>query len=213
MVGFVICTLVGGCKKTTTSSTPPASAKCLISADTNTLIGNYGYWLYTFNNLKHPVAIKKYISTYGVPDRTKEIYYAAPGVVDKTITKVNADVIEVKYGYNNYASLPFKSEVYFNNTNVWGFDFYYDGKNRLVKVVNGTPINGDNEYTLHIHYNAQNNVTALEYEITTGPRVPNHVIAVSAYDDKPNPYAAIPFWKFIMPANWDNYDPEPIITR
>ncbi len=83
----------------------------------------------------------------------------------------------------------------------------------MAKVKQQTPqVAGDFEYDLTIIYNDKDNVTSLQYELTTGPRTVT-VITVAAYDDKPNPYAALKSWKFLATRFvWDNYDPEPILT-
>ena len=53
----------------------------------------------------------------------------------------------------------------------------------------------------------------MEYEISSNQRLPKTVITVKSFDNHPNPYAGITNWKFLMlNADWDNYDPEPIIT-
>jgi hypothetical protein len=62
-----------------------------------------------------------------------------------------------------------------------------------------------------IHYNAEDNVTSLEYTTPSLPS-PHATITAANYDSKPNPYASIPFWKFMMNAAWDNYDPQPVLT-
>ena len=48
--------------------------------------------------------------------------------------------------------------------------------------------------------------------MSTGPRDNITIITVAAYDDKPNPYSTIPYWKFILPQRWNNSEPEPLIV-
>ena len=92
--------------------------------------------------------------------------------------------------------------------------FFYDNKDRLMTIGEQTDyILGDWEYDLHIYYNDQDNVTAIQYEWTTGPNQVIPPITVSAYDDKPTPYAGIKQWPFLnINFAWDNYDPEPVFT-
>lgn len=98
--------------------------------------------------------------------------------------------------------------------NYYTYFFFYNAKGQLIKVGEQTDyIVGDDEYDLNIYYNEQGNVSALQYEWTTGPRQVIPAITVTAYDDKPTPYAAIKAMPFLMiDYSWNNYDPEPILT-
>jgi len=89
--------------------------------------------------------------------------------------------------------------------------FFYNDKDQLIKVGQQTDnIKGDWEYDLDIYYNDQGNVTGLQYKWTTGPNQIIPPVTVTAYDDKPNPYAGVKAWRF-MSANWNSSDPASII--
>jgi hypothetical protein len=210
---FVFCIVTYSCKK---NSSAPAqnNTGCQVIADTSTLPGNYSTAKYEYTRDSMLSAITRFTSG-GVLLYDKTITFTGkPRVILQTDRFMPGNKSTIKYSYQN-SNLPYKAERYLNDGShfyLGGYDFHYDGKNRLSKVVQGTEQANDLEYTLHIHYNDQDNVSSLEYEITTGPREPNVIISASGYDDKPNPYVAEPNWKFIMDALWDNYDPEPIFT-
>ena len=97
-------------------------------------------------------------------------------------------------------------------TDIFTYFFFYDNKDRLIKIGEQTDhVIGDYEYDLSIFYDERDNVTALKYEFTTGPGTVT-TIAANGYDDKPNPFAGVKGWPFLMHAAWDNYDPEPLFT-
>lgn len=193
---------------------PPVAAKCRVTAETTNLPGNFVRTVYTYNTV-HKTALAEFFYSNGVSLGSKTISYVTDELVSETNhTNYNGNKVTIKYHYPNGRSLPDKAERYFdggNNFSLGGYDFHYDAKDKLVKVVQGTPQPNDWEYTLHITYNNNDNVVKLEYEVTTGPRTTT-VITVDAYDDKPNIYSGDKNRKFIMNALWDNYDPEPILT-
>jgi hypothetical protein len=98
--------------------------------------------------------------------------------------------------------------------NYYTYSFFYNAKNQLEKVSEQTSnIVGDWEYDLSINYNDQGNVQALQYKTTSGPNQVIPPVSVTAYDDKPTPYAGIRSWPFLMiNFAWNNYDPEPLLT-
>jgi hypothetical protein len=98
--------------------------------------------------------------------------------------------------------------------NYYTYFFFYNNSNQLIKVGKQTDyVVGDWEYDLNIYYNDQGNVTALQYEWTTGPNQVIPPVTVKAYDNKPTPYAAVKGMPFLLiNYSWDNYDPEPILT-
>lgn len=203
------------CKKNSNNPAPPGpTAKCLLATESANIPGYFTEGRYEYNADKKPVIIRWFHSS-GVELKYKEIVYAGPSAVVETNLYNGANKVTIKYFHGNGAALPLTAERYLNDGNnfyLGGYDFHYDVKNRLEKVVQGTPQPGDVEYTLFITYNADDNVTRLEYERTSGPRTPNTVITVAAYDDKPSPFAANPNHKFTMDAVWDNSDPIYVIT-
>jgi hypothetical protein len=221
MLLFIMLLSYSSCKKDGSLPIFTVKSKCLIASDTTEITGNNGYSIYGFEANTNRLMVSRKIVGNGVLLLYREIHYLNTGQPDKTVTYMNAnEFYETRFFYKTGSAVPYKSELYFTDKlnsqsgkNLWGFNFYYDSKNRLNEVEFSTTKNGDHEYTLHIMYNDKDNVTRLEYEVTSGPRVPNNVITVNAFDDKPNPYSGIPYWPFlILNATWDNNDPEPIIT-
>lgn len=217
---YIAVALIGliSCKKNGT--TPPNNnnnntvAKCLLATESANMPGYAVEGRYEYNTDKKPVIIRWFHSS-GVELKYKEVIYASPVAIIETNIYSGTNKITTKYFYNTGSELPATAERYLNggaNDVLGGYDFHYDTKNRLVKVVQGTPMSGDWEYTLHIFYNDNDNVIRLEYERTTGPRIPNILITVAAYDDKPSMYANQPTRKFLMDATWDNSEALPIIT-
>jgi len=88
------------------------------------------------------------------------------------------------------------------------FSYLYDYKGRLVRVQQSTPIySDDNEYSLEISYDDNDNVTKLYYYFSTGPRDQTSVVLVSGYDKNPSPYSGIKGWPFIMfQSGWNSWN-------
>lgn len=204
--------IVTGCKKT--GGSPPAvqTAQCRPVKEFTTLSGNEASYEYTYSNDGKVTMIKNYYPYHVIKDSTI--------VGDKTTANYKAEwpySIWVADYSNSFDLLPYKTQLAvtegtITRTDQFTYFFFYDSKNRLCRVGEQTDlVVGDNEYDLVISYNDQDNVTALRYEFTTGPRTVT-TIAATGYDDKPTPFAAIKNWPFIMHAAWDNYDPEPLFT-
>jgi hypothetical protein len=218
---ILVATCFPFCKKDGRLTVLNTKLKCLISSDTTHLPGKNSYSTYEFEpNSNRLMLAKKVVGNTKLVDY-RQVHYLTGAMPDKTVTFLNEhEYYETKFFYANGSTQPYKSELYFTNKlkstadkNLWGFRFHYDAKERLETVEYNTPIKGDQEYLLHIFYNDQDNVTRMEYEFPSRQRIPNTVITVKAFDSHPNPYAGITNWKFLMlNANWDNYDPEPIIT-
>jgi hypothetical protein len=194
---------------------------CLITSDTTYITGKSGFSSYQFHPNSNRLMVARKVIGNAVLIDYREVHYMNNDMPDKTITYLNAnEFYETKFFYRNGSVYPFKSEMYFTsklsrieNTNLSGFRFYYDAKERVEKVEYVTTASGDQNYTLFISYNDDDNVIRMEYQFDPIQHLPNTVISVRAFDDHPNPYAPIPYWKFLMlNGSRDNFDPEHIIT-
>lgn len=212
---LINCFLIG-CKKG--SSPPPRvnQAACVTSKETTSLAGNEASWEYEFDTDGNPSAIKKLYPnggvqySYQISSHQVVLNYEYLGKQAQQIIDYDADI---------FSQLPSKAFVSVSDgdtlrVHYYTYFFFYDAQNRLKTVGEQTDyVIGDWEYDLNIFYNEQNNVTGLQYVWTTGPNEVIPPITVTTYDDHPTPYTAIKSWKFLMiNFNWDNYDPEPILT-
>jgi YD repeat-containing protein len=191
------------------------SHACILQGETTGLIGNEASWQYEYDEHGRLTQIHKFNSI---------------GMLSSTITISQSSVVATNKGHHsnpiiatnysgNIEEFPTQAKVSLTldgieQRNYKTFFFFYDNKKRLVKIGEQTEfILNDYEWDLHISYDDNDNVTRLQYELTTGPRDPSPPVIVSAYDQNPTPYAGIKGWKFMM-SNfaWDNYDPGPILT-
>jgi len=90
------------------------------------------------------------------------------------------------------------------------YAFSYNNKQQLIKVSETTPQPNDYEWVLDINYDQNDNVAQLVYSYSTGPRDVS-TITVTGYDDKPNPFSATPYWKFVD-QRWTSGDPRAVIN-
>lgn len=204
------------CKKTTTPISPPGTAACKPTTESTTLSGNNATYEYTYGANGKISLIKKFTGggyhvlsdSIVVGDYTTVAYYTSGSgfpMIQTTVYKGSLD------GMPTEANVALQ-EGAITHTNVYHYFFFYDSKNRLNKVGEQTDnYIGDWEYDLDILYNDQDNVSALKYTFTTGPNTIT-TIPATGYDDKPNPFAGIKNWYFLMHAAWNNYDPEPLFT-
>src|SRR6478735_2434664 len=205
-----------GCKKSNSLLPPTNQSACVTSKETTSLAGNEASWEYQFDGEGNPSVIKKLYPNgsaqylYTISSHQVIMSYDYLGRQSQRIIDYDADI---------FSQLPSKAFVSVDDgdtlrVHYFTYFFFYDTQDRLVKVGEQTDyIIGDWEYDLNIFYNEQNNVTGLQYVWTTGPNETIPPVTVTAYDDHPTPYAGIKSWKFLMiNFNWDNYDPEPILT-
>ena len=204
-----------GCKKTITPTIPIGTAACKPTIASTNLAANHNQFEYTYDNSGKIAVIKYFIggSYHVLEDSTL--------VGDNTIVSYHKEwpytIGTVVYNRSIWDGMPTeaivsRTEGLITQTDVFHYFFFYDSKNRLVKVGEQTDhVIGDWEYDLSIFYNDHDNVTELSYEWTTGPRTITTITALG-YDDKPTPYAWFKKWYFLMHAAWNNYDPEPILT-
>lgn len=206
-----------GCKKDTTPGLAPNQEACKPKTESTNLSGNNAIYEYTYNTAGKINGINKFIGggynvlqdSFAIFDHTTVHYYSGG---------TNPVIVSTEYDGNfNDGLLPSKAQVAFEEkgitqTDINSYLFFYDTKKRLIKVSEQTKnVVGDWEYDLTITYNNQDNVTALSYENTTGPKGISTITA-TGYDDKPSPYSGIKSYPFFMHAAWNNYDPEPLFT-
>lgn len=197
---------------------PVPTATCVVRAQSTTLGGNYDNYEYVFDGDGQLQNLKKYIGggyhilsdsiLYG--DFQTVRYQGLDYLPEMIILTTDYDG-NIRNGNPTSAQVAF-TEGLITKIEVFTYFFFYDQKNRLIKVGEQTNhVTTDWEYDLNIYYDDNDNVTALEYEWTTGPRT---VVMITAdgYDDHPNPFAGTPNWHFLMHASWNNSDPEPIFT-
>lgn len=211
--------IYAGCKKTSTPPLPPSNqATCKLLSESTTLLGNNAGFEYAYNTDGTILSIKKYGANPRILQSTMSVSNNATQSTSPASVRVGLiDSFNVYYDASLFNHSPQTARVWVTLDGITQVDyklysFVYDNKDRLVKVKESTPhIVGDFEYNLSVIYNDQDNVTALKYENSTGP-VSVTVIQASGYDDKPNPYTGIKNWRFMMHADWTNYDSEPIFT-
>lgn len=205
--------LLLGCDKSTAPSPVGVNTQCIIQNETTALSGNAASWKYEYDPQGMPLKITKY--------GTNDIVLSSTAVArDSVVKSTEAAKLVMRYDADlSLKKLPTVAQISITNSggivqaNYMQYYFFYDDKSRLTKISERTVFAGDGEWDLTISYNDQNNVTELRYEWVTGPITGTTSITVTAYDDKPSPYAAMPMWKFLMNNfAWDNYDPEPVLT-
>jgi hypothetical protein len=214
LMAFLSVIIIMSCNKSTPSTPAVPQAKCIVKSSTSYLAGNYGHTEYEFDNTGKPTLIKGYRPNGSIASEyelgfTSAVYYThdARGKLPLSIMKFSSDI---------FTGLPSKVNIsqWDGDTlrvNIRTYFFFYNSKDQIIKVGQQTDhVVGDWEYDVNIYYNEQGNVKALQYEWTTGPREVIPPITVTAYDDKPTPYAGFKGWRFLC--NWDNPDAEPILT-
>jgi len=210
-----------GCDKTVipASPPPPGIAACKLVTESTNLGGNYNSYEYGYNADGRISTIKKFIGG-GYHVLSDSILVGDHTVVSYGELNNNWRELSATTGYEGsmFDALPERAFVALTErgitkTDVFTYFFFYDSKNRLKTVGEQTDrVIGDYEYDLNIFYDDHDNVTALQYVWTTGPRDQITTITATGYDDKPTPFAGIKSWYFFMHAGWNNYDPEPLLT-
>jgi len=191
---FCIFTMTS-CKKDSASAGSPAptptTGKCKPLAEPGSI--SFGYLPHTYSyhadgtmeSISSPPN-ETVVTNFSIT-RSSPSSLGIPEVYNTETTEYNADI---------FTSLPTLAKVSITidgitQVDYWEYQYTYDSKSRLIKVVESTPhLTTDLEYMLTISYSDQDNVTLLTLENTTGPRTPVFIPA-TGYDDKPGPYSAI----------------------
>jgi len=209
--------LMPACDKPSTSAPAAPVSLCKPLTETTNLSGNAAVYQYIYSADGNVSSISKFTNPSHVLLDSTAVFY------DHTVTYSPGNIqgsfntLATAYNANIFTGLPTEARQSITLNGItqvdyWVYVFSYDTKSRLIKVAESTPhITSDLEYDLNISYNDQDNVTALNYEPTTGPRTVT-VVPASGYDDKPNPFAAIKNWPMLMHAGWGNSESEPVFT-
>jgi YD repeat-containing protein len=211
---LLIMSIIVGCdKKNTTTTTPIGLVQCQLK-----MIGNPNgntSTAYEYNTAGKLISIKNYSgNSLNVSATLDEFSIVSNYTSSSGFPMVSTFTFE---GGSIFADqLPSKESVAqqegtITHTNVFNYYFYYDNKDRLVKVSEETQnVKGDWEYDLFISYDDHDNVTSLKYAWTTGPNTVT-TIPATGYDDKPNPYSGLRTWKYLM--GWDASDPTGLFAQ
>ncbi len=214
---IMITHIIISCKKTTAPTPVTTQAKCAIKTETTGLSGNEKGFEYQFDD-KGKLHLVKVLypngalkSTYEIGSNTITQNYTYNGKPAFSSTRYETSDITTGMPARAFVSI---NDGDTTKVNYYTYFFFYNNKNQLIKVGEQTDyVIGDREYDINIFYNDKGNVTGLQYIWTTGPNEVIPPITVTAYDDKSTPYAAVNGWPFfLINYNWDNYDPEPLIT-
>ncbi|SHN19782.1 hypothetical protein [Mucilaginibacter sp. OK098] len=224
------------CKKSGVQSTPPikiTNTGCMVTnhlVDRGPFDGRTYYYYYDKNNQMTNYA--HYNNTQpGYPILRDTIFYSSPGAVSNVSLEVGGARSSqyfpstTLYQYGNVTGLLPASEKTFGTPEqdykpgdiinspiaYYGYSLDFDKQNRLYYVERLT-LNGSGRVKMDIFYNDKNNVIKMVIENITGVRGTT-TITVSAYDDKPNPYVNMPYWKLALAPDWvDPYDVESLLT-
>jgi YD repeat-containing protein len=205
--------LLPACKKSGGPGSSSNNTGCTPAGETTGMPGNEASWQYLYDGKGNISTIVK-LNKYGQQDYVIEVF------ANRVVRTSQSAIIKTVYNVNIFEALPTQAQVSLTfsggveQPNYYTYSFSYDSKNRLSKVSEYTAgVPNDKEWNLTISYNEKNNVTQLQYAWTTHPSEPVTTIPVSGYDDKPTPYTAVKYYKFLMNNYaWDNYDPEPVLT-
>lgn len=228
-IGILIC--FATCKKSGNMPkpnpiVPSNNTGCLITNHTYTGNGPFeGRTVYHYDKNGQMTDVEFFNSTYGIYPAIKDtIYYSRPGDVHTLYTEVGSKsdhhIPDIATSIYSGGLTPAQSTVSSlqggdykpgqnpnSPTTNYKYTFNYDDKNRMVKVYEFI-----HDVKMDIYYNDKNNVTSIVIEPLTGTRGTT-TITVSAYDDKPNPYSNIPYWKLVRHWGWyDAYDQEELLT-
>lgn len=212
LTGFLL-----SCKKNSPAVPTVTSAKCTVKTETTALAGNQKSFEYEWDAGGKLIRVNTFFPNgasagiYEIGSQSIVFKRTGSGITTQRITKYNVSDINLELPTEAYLSL---DDGFILRANYYHYFFFYNAKKQLIKVGQQTEsVIGDNEYDLDISYNVQGNVSALQYKWTTGPIVVLPPVTVTSYDDKPTPYAAIKSMPFLLiNYNWDNYDPEPLLT-
>ncbi len=226
-----ILTVFATCKKSGNTPTPPPivtgnNTGCLIASHIYTGNGPFeGRTVYHYDKNGQMTDVQFFNATYGSYPVIKDtLYYNKPDDINMVYRSIGykndfsiPDVFTTKYsggltpGESTIAGLQggnYKPGQNPNSPKTYEkYTLNYDNKNRLIRVYEFI-----HDTKMDIEYDAKSNVTAIRIEQLTGIRG-TITITVSAYDDKPNPYSNIPYWRLIRDGEWISpYNVEELLT-
>jgi hypothetical protein len=195
---------IASCKKNSTPATPVNPASCRIVKIFTSSGGTNNTKAIEYDNAGKLISLKEYNSTTLV----NSTIIGNSSTQSKYTSSSGFDMIQdITYDGDLFlGQLPIKESIsrtegLITTVNVFTYYFYYDSKDRINRVRQETPnVLGDWEFEYFISYNDQDNVTAITNKWFTGPNTSTTIIA-NGYDDKPNPYSDVRFWKYWV--SWD----------
>jgi len=234
MLTIGIAVSFGACKKSGVKPSPPAkitNTGCMITNHTANDGPFQGRTFYYYDKNNQMTSYALFNSTDGdYPSVRDTIFYGSPGAVSSVVTESGVrssqhlpNVALAQYG-DITGFLPASEKTFVTpeqdykqgdivNSPIpyYEYSLDFDKQNRLYYVERLT-LNGSGRVKMDIFYNDKNNVTRMVIENITGVRGTT-TITVSAYDDKPNPYVNMPYWKLALGIDWIGvYDEESLLT-
>ncbi|MDB5086213.1 MAG: hypothetical protein JWR09_207 [Mucilaginibacter sp.] len=223
------------CKKSGVPSTPPPKINntgCMITNHTANDGPFQGRTFYYYDKNNQMTSYALFTSTdRDYPSIRDTIFYSSPGAVSGVSLEIGAVrssqylpyTALMQYG-NTTGLLPASEKTFVTqeqdykpgdkvNSPVLYYEYslYFDKQNQLFGAERNV-LNGADRVKMDIFYNDKNNVIKMVIENITGVRGTT-TITVSAYDDKPNPYVNMPYWKLALGADWIGvYDVESLLT-
>lgn len=178
------------CKKTKSPTPAASAAACRLQK----IIGNSYSEEFTYDTKGKIISITHFIGNHALQDSL--------AIGDNTVIGYNKNwpyVIQttVYQGSLFDGNLPdvahvAQQEGTVTRTDVWTYFFFYDNKDRLVKVGEQTDhVIGDFEGDYAYTYNDQDNVINAHYTVTTGPNVIYPYTVATSFDDKHSPYSGM----------------------
>ena len=207
---------ISSCKKNSSPAPVTTTAKCKPLTFSSNEGGNAASSVFAYGADGNMSSVKYYWQN-ALQSSEKVSYSGTSTTRPATVSVGLTDSFNVYYDADIFNHLPASARVWLTLDGITQVDYKYyayeyDSKNRLIKIKESTPhITGDYEYDLQVSYNDKDNVTALTFVATAG-LAGTTVIQATNYDDKPNQFAGIKNWPFIMRTDWTNYDPGPIFT-
>jgi len=207
---------IWSCKKSNNPAPPATTAKCKPLTFSSNYGGNAVSYVFTYSADGNMSGLKYYLQN-ALRSSELVVYNGTSTTSPATVNTGLTDSFNVYYDADIFNHLPTSARVWITLDGITQVDYkyysyLYDSKDRLIKVKESTPhITGDAEYDLQITYNDKDNVTALNFVTTTGQAGTTTILATN-YDDKPNQFAGVKNWPFMMPTDWTSSDPGPIFT-
>ena len=169
-------------------ATPANDAACQPTSMTTTaIVGNTETYNYTYDAGEKLSGTKKFPTAF--PNAIKDSIVISD--LGKTsYTHYSAYPIETHTHWGSYYSqLPPDATISIKEQgvttrDVYNYQFTYDAKNRLTRIIETTPyINGDYEYDLGFSYDNNDNVSVISQSYWTGPIAPPYLVYPTGYDD------------------------------
>ncbi len=200
MVWPCLIATITACDKDEKISPPtPTSRSCVIKSESFTSGGSSDKRTFEYDYAGN-LAVMQDFNEFDQVVRTTEMFPLYVATIEVGVFKPTKIATDYDSDYMNGSPVHGRTSFTFDGvtkTDHFIHYFTYDTQGRLITVEYVTPhVLNDNESKLTIQY-ANDNVSRLRYELTTGARDEIVVIDVEGYDDKATPYNAIKGWKYI----------------